>query len=217
MVINNKLLSRLILLVFVIAVSGCGSKKPAKIDYGEFEGNVYRNEYFGMTAEVPVEWYICDRETINRVNETGKQIIAGDDENMRAIIDASNLVTVNLFQAFEYPVGAPVPFNSSIVSVAEKVEQYPGIKSGNDYLYHVKRNLESSKIDVTILDDTKSKVIDGLEFNEMSIELRMSGVVAKQKYYVTILNNYALCIIVSYDNDEHESALASIIDTIKFE
>src|SRR5204863_6276705 len=102
-------------------------------------GGVYTNKYFEFTIAIPKDWQVQDNETQKELMNQGENLISGDDKNLKAMIDASELNTLNLISIFHYPVGAAVESNPSFISIAEKVEHYPGIKTGKDYLLNAKK------------------------------------------------------------------------------
>jgi hypothetical protein len=145
----------LLLLVPVIGLALlplCGCKKivtaieTSEIDFGTITNSVYQNNYFGMSVTFPQGWSIQDQAEQRRLAATGGKIMYGSDPNKQAVLKASELQTVNMFAVFQYAIGSPVPFNPSIMSMAENVSEYPGIKNGGDYLYHVKSQLTSGRM-----------------------------------------------------------------------
>ena len=146
----------------------------------------------------------------------GAQLVAGDDQNLKTMVKASELQTVNLFAVFEHPVGAPVAFNPSIMGMAEMVRELPGIKRGKDYLFHARQVLEAGQIQVSFPKDYYSERLGGIEFDVMELEISMRGKTIKQKYYATIQKGYALCFIVSFTNDDEAASLQRILNYITF-
>src|SRR4029434_9778884 len=111
----------------VLLLAGCGKKASDEIDYGAVKNSVYHNEYFGLNLALPSEWSVQDQEMRQRVAATGVKMVAGDDKNFRAALKASEQQTVHLLMAFQHPVGSPVAYNPSIMCMAERVRDMPGI------------------------------------------------------------------------------------------
>ena len=196
--------------------TGCRKKASEEIGFGVVEGSLYTNKFFGFAIKFPDDWSVQDNEAQKQIMEMGSEVISGDDKNMKAMIKASKLQTVNLFMVSEHPKGAPVNFNPSIVAVAERVGHTPGIKRGKDHLFHVRKFLESSQLDVSFLEEIYTEEIDGCSFDIMSVEMDFGGVIVKQKYYSTVLKGYAFGLILAYSTPEQETALKSILETISF-
>jgi hypothetical protein len=202
------------LIAIVVFISGCEQKAKDEIDFGVFNNSVYQNNYFGLTVALPSDWSIQDQEAQRRIMELGSEIVAADDQNLKAAIKASELTTVNLFAAFEHPLGTPVPYNSGIMCLAEKVHHMPGIKQGSDYLFHTRMLLESSQMQISFPQEISTETLGGQQFDVMHTVISMAGVKIRQKYYTTIIKGYALVFIVSFTTDSEEASLDEILDTI---
>ncbi len=204
-------------IVVLLWLTGCQETQEAskEIDFGTIKNSVYRNEYFGMTLTVPDNWYVMDEEGRKQVMEVGAEMVAGDDETLKSAIKASELTTVNLLSIMEHPPGTPVPFNPNLGCLAERVRDTPGIKTGDDYFFHVKRLLESSQIAVTF-SDSVTEVVGGREFRVMPLEMSAMGQTVHQKFYACIDKGYALVFVASYSTDEELAKLQKVFDTVKF-
>jgi len=203
--------------VLAVLLIGCGKKAGNEIDFGTFNHSVYTNNYFGLAVTIPADWSIQDREAQRRIMKLGGNMLAGDDKNLKSLVKASELKTVNLFTAFKHPLGTPVAFNPSIMSMAEKVSQLPGIKRGKDYLFFVRRTLESGQMQISFPKDIYTERLDGVDFDVMYLEFSIRGTMVKEKYYMTIMKDYAVGFIVSFTNDEEESSDQKILNTVTFQ
>jgi hypothetical protein len=214
---RTKLLCTAQIIVLAVLLIGCGKKASDEIDFGTFNNSVYTNNYFGLTVTIPADWSIQDQEAQRRLMKLGGNMLAGDDKNLKSLVKASELKTVNLFAAFKYPMGTPVTFNPSVMALAEKVSQLPGIKRGKDYLFFVRQTLESGQMQVSFPKDIYTERLGGVDFDVMDLELSIRGITVKQKYYMTIMKGYALGFIVSFTNDEEESSDQKILNTVTFQ
>lgn len=211
-----KLLGTTQILILSVLFFGCRKKASEEIDFGTFSNSVYTNKYFGVTVTIPPEWNIQSQESQQRLMKTGARIMAGDDKNFKAIVKASELQTVNLFTVCEHPLGAPVPFNSSLLGMAEMVRELPGIKRGKDYLFQMRKTMEGGQIQFSFPKDVYSEQLGEVEFDVLDSEMKYSGKTIKQKYYSTIKKGYALCFILSFGTADEEVALRKILDTVAF-
>ena len=208
-----------VLVLFIatmLFLMGCGKKAADEIDFGAVKNSIYQNEYFGLAVGLPRDWSVLDQEARQRLMESGGKMVSGDDKNLKAALKASEITTVNLFAAFKHPVGSPVSSNPSIMCVAERVREIPGIKKGADYLFHSKRVLESGQLQVTFPKEISTESIGGQEFDVMYMEMPYAGRTIQQKYYAAIMKGYALAFIVSFTTDEEEAALQNILKTAAF-
>ncbi len=197
---------------------GAQEKHPSEeIGFGSVEDSVYHNEFFGLSIDVPEEWNIQNQETLKQLTKQSSEIVAGDDKNLKAVIDAAELQTVQLLAAFKYPVGKPVPFNPNILCIAERVSTLPGIERGNDYHFHTKRLLESSDVIVSFPEENSTVQLGGMDFDVMTIHINVAGTTVRQKQFAAIIKGYALVINVSYSTDDEESEVEAVLDTVRFE
>jgi hypothetical protein len=205
-----------------IFLSGCRKKvsekkNSEKIDFGTIENSIYKNKYFGLTVTIPSDWSIQNQESRQRMMETGAKIFAGEDQNLKAIVEASQLQTVNLLTVTKYPIGAPVTFNPYIVCVAERVDNMPEIKSGKDYLFNAIKFLESGQMAYSFPRETFTEKLGDKELDVQYAELTTAGVKVQQKFYIVIMKGYALVFIESFTNaEEEESSLDNILRSVAF-
>ena len=159
------------LITGIATYGGCGEKAVDKIGFGKLENGTYRNEFFGMSVKLPNDWHAWDDDTSKEMKQATKEMIAGQDKNLQAALDASELTTVNLFRVNKYPLGSPVPFNPNLGCIAEKVSHLPGIKKGSDYLYQTKKLMEMSQLKYVFTKDIYSEKIGGIDFDVQDVEL----------------------------------------------
>ena len=207
--------SLLLMLLVALVVMGSGCAKGI-IDVGTVsEQNIYSNEYFKMNISLPENWTIASEEEMNQMMEAGNEIAVGDDTGKKLASELSKLKTVYLFIASN-----PNGNGSSFVGIAENLSFNKDIKSGVDYLNHVKIGLEEhqDQIPYQFNKDIYTKNIDGKEFGVLEAMVDIGAEVPlMQYYYVAIENNYALCFISTSVTDEDLMILTNILPTVSFE
>ncbi len=196
--------------------SSC-AKKEEKLDLGTMQGSLYKNNYFRLTVKVPEAWHVQDNETRKQLMAQGSRVAAGGNEKLRSSLDASALDSVNLLTVFEYPVGASVSYNPVFVLMADKVRQFPGIKSGSDYLMSARALMERTKMAVTFNDGISSAGLGGVTFDTMGVQVKTPKQLVSQKYYATIKKGYALIAILSYTTDKELRDLNAILQSVSFQ
>jgi hypothetical protein len=204
------------ILVLTLLLVGCSKKAGDEIDFGTVNNFIYRNEYFRFSVTLPKDWSVQDQQAQRRLMKKGVQLVAGDDRNLKALVKASELQTVNLFAVFEHPIGSPVAYNPGILSMAEIVRELPGIKRGKDYLFQARQVLEAGQIQVSFPKDYYSEQLGSVKFDVMEVDISVRGKTIKQKYYATIQKGYALCFIVSFTSDDEAASLQKILNSITF-
>jgi len=203
------------LLVAGVLIFSCGEKKD--IDFGQFEAGVYTNSFFNLTLSLPNSWHVMDLETRMELMKRGGEIMAGDNKNLKAVIDAAELKSLNLLTAYESPPGSAVSTNPGIMLIAEKVNQAPGIKRGSDYHYQAKKLMKLSRMQVSYPQEIYEIIIDGVSFDVMETELTLGpGVQIRQRQYATIMNGYALLVALTYQDEYGLDQLERIVETITF-
>jgi hypothetical protein len=200
-----------------ISISGCtGQNKPQDFDYGRIENGLYSNTYFKFEMSVPPDWVIQTKEQTDALMKKGEELIAGDNQNLKSALKASEVNVANLLYASQYEKGAAVEYNPSMLMNAENVRDSPGIKSGKDYLFQARRILEQSQMKYDHIDKEFSKeTIGGIDFYKMNAEITYLGLSIRQIYYCSIRYGFSLNIIISFVNDEQKSELSKSIQSIK--
>lgn len=208
---------RFLVLLCILMLTGCGKEASREIDFGSIQNSVYRNNYFGLTLAVPPEWSVQDQSALKRLSEAGAGMVAGGDKNMKAVLKASELRTVNLVGIFRHPIGTPVPYNPSIACVAERVGDMPGIKFGKDYHFHAKQLMQSSQTKFDFPKEITTEKLGGIDFDVMHVTITVGAITIRQKYYASIMKGYALNIIASFTTAEEEAALQKILESVSFQ
>lgn len=206
------------LFVCIIALTtGCSvDNKPASFDYGKVENNEYVNSYFNVRMNIPEGWNVQAQEQIDHITKVGKDIVAGDDENMKAILKASDVNSANLLGVFQHEYGAAVSFNPNFMVIAENFQQAPGIRTGKEYLFHSRKLLAQSQFQYDHIDeDFGREVIDGVEFYTMNAAISMMGIDIRQIYYCTIIKGFSFNVIISYSTDQEKQVLLDVINSMK--
>ncbi len=200
----------------VLLCPGCRKKATEEVDFGIIQDSVYTNQYFSFTIKFPEDWSALDYETQKELTNTGIKVVAGDDKNAKALMKASELQSINLFMVLEKPLGSPVPFNPNILCVAEKIGHMPGIKQGKDYLYHAKQLMATTQLNADFPKDPYTEEIAGQLFDVMPLEMKIPGMLVKQKHFCIVMKGYALDFIISYTTPEQEQVLKEIFNTLSF-
>ena len=213
---NNRAAQFSIFTLCVLLLAGCGKKASDEIDYGAVKDSVYHNEYFGLNLALPSGWSVQGQEMRQRVAAAGLKMAAGDDKTFRAVLKASEQQSVYLLMAFQHPPGSSVAFNPSIICVAERVRDVPGIVRGRDYLFHLKKLMESSQVKLQFPKDISTEKFNGIDFDVMHVSMTVGPSTVQQKYYATIMRGYALGFIVSFTTSEQESVLQKALEGVSF-
>ncbi len=206
-------------ILIVMMTSSCKSKSQLDdFDYGQVENGIYQNEYFGFSMTLPVDWVVQSQEQRENIVNTGKKMVAGDDENIKSAMKASEVNSANLLAVFQYELGAPVDQNPNVMIIAESVKNAPGIKNGSDYLFQARRMLQQGhfKYDY-ISEEFEREIFNDIEFYRMDTRINHMGLEVKQEYYSTVLKGFGFNVIISYITDEQKEILLNSLQSMIFE
>lgn len=214
----KKVLNLLFLLLLTVSTFSCNTDSQTKhFDYGKIENNKYTNEYFDFEMTLPQDWVVSSKEDIQRVKKVGQELIAGNDKNLRKMIEVSSIDNANLLQLTKYELGAPVNFNPSFALSVKNLRGEPGIKTGKDYLFHLRHTLKSIQIQYNyISENLEKKLIGGQEFYLMNAGIKIGNLEVKQSYYVTVLNGFVFRFFTTYHNDDSKAEFNKMIASMKF-
>lgn len=191
--------------------------KTKDFDYGKVENGKYLNSFFGFEVTLPSDWIVQTKEQTDELSESGKDIIAGDNKNTKAILNASEINSANLLAMFKYEKGAAVDFNPNFIIVAENLKKAPGIKNGGDYLFQTRKLLKQSQLQYDSLDEKfKKEIINNQEFYVMNASIKYMETNIKQSYYSTLENGFCISAIMSYVDDEQKTELEKVFNSMKF-
>ncbi len=206
------------ILFLTIFLGSCNAQdQPKNFDYGRVDSSKYVNSFFDFELTIPTDWVVQTKEQMEDLTKKGKEIVAGDDSNMKAVLKASEINSASLLSVFQFERGAAVDYNPSFSIVAENIKNSPGIKTGSDYLFQAKRLMEQSQLKYNYIDkEFEKEVINGTEFYKMNAEIKYMGLNIKQIYFVTIQKGFSFIAIASFINDEQKQDLMKSINSMKF-
>lgn len=205
-----------IAIAVIITLSACGGKKEEAINFGQYSQGVYTNTYFNIRVPLPQEWYVMDDESRIKLMKQGSKIVSGDNKNLKALMSAADMQSMNMLTAYAHPPGTAVETNPSIIIIAEKIGHMPGIKRGSDYHFHTKKLMEQSALSVTFPAEIYEASIGGVAFDVLDIDYNLPQGSNFQRQYCTTMKNYALLVIITFQNDEGQSRLEDILAGIEF-
>src|SRR5438445_6949250 len=192
-----------------------GARVPGRPDNGKVLDGVYTNQFFGFCYTVPQGWTVHGEETQKVIMETGKEIVAGEDQDKRRVMEAASKRTFQLLTVFEYPLGTPNKANRGIQVMAENVAFAPGIQTGKDYLQVLEKNLATGQIHFEFEGEPIEETLDGIDCYHHYGHFQVSGRPVHEVFYATMLKGYALSIVFSGSRQEAVEAAAKSIANIR--
>jgi hypothetical protein len=221
----NKLSSISALLLLTLLSSSCNPFKPGKkgipddFDYGKIVNNKYTNTFFDMEMDIPKGWAVQTSEQTESIARKGREIITRDNKKLKEALKTADVGTANLLAVFKYEIGSPVEeYNMNFVMVAVNLKDVPGIRTGREYLFEIKKVLkQQNQIEYQQMDtDFKKMMIGKQDFYVMNTTMFAMGNTIKQRYHATVKNGFAFSIIITYQDDEQRPELEKVINSVKF-
>ncbi|MCR5316671.1 MAG: hypothetical protein K6E22_00445 [Treponema sp.] len=163
---------------------------------GEWNGNVYTNDFIGMKYELPQGWEKYGDEEIAAIMNLGKEFL---NDNQKKYAELSKLTTV-------YHILTNNPSTSDTVClITEKT--FLGI-SANLYAKRLKHELEAVDSLKYEVDEISTQEIAGKKFTALKTRVSTPMSSITQVYYCYRLGKYMVCIIAtSKSGDEGIDAM----------
>ena len=211
---------KLIIIVSLFLLIGCIEDKknvPSSFDFGVIEGHVYTNKFFKFKIAANPDWYILNKKELNNKIEEGARIL--DDvgnEKFKEEIEASMVNLANLFGVYKKELGTTLNFNPSISVNAENLSVHGTNLTSKDYLQASKEFMLNSGMNIVFTNENIFQTIGNKEFITVNLDNNTFGETIKQEYYSTIINNFALNVILSYVEESDKEELHKMLHTLKF-
>ena len=208
---------KILIIVCFSLVFSCKKEKkmPENFDYGRIQDTVYYNQFFKFEIPFYAHWNLQNKQEMEEVYGVGKEYLLDGNEDFKKILDVNDVNIAQLFMLFKYDLSSLDynEFNPSILINCENSNSFPGIATEEDYLTQAIKLLEKANLDYEISEHTKA-FIDGVNF----VKLNMKSVdfEINQEYYVSIINGFALGIIISYTNEDDKKKIHQLLDKIDF-
>lgn len=99
--------------------------------------------------------------------------------------------------------------------LAENTNNFPGIKTGKDYLFHAKRSLGLAAVDYYFEKEVFEKTIGETTFYVLEAKFDFLNNTITQEYITTVTNGFSLGFIATYSTEDQRKELYEIINHIK--
>lgn len=207
---------RLLFFTVVLSIAGACKQQPKSFDYGKIDNGVYTNNYFDFEIPVPRDWAVQNKEQVEQLQKTGEELVSEGNKELGAKIKAADVRTAILLTVFKNKTDSVTEkFNSSFIILSENLGGMP-IKKGSEYLSHSKEIMQQSNMSYQFAPSYASEKIGNRDFDRMDLSLGGQTPNVHQSYYSLIDRDFALSIIISYEDEEQKAQLKKIINKIKF-
>lgn len=191
------------------------TKKTYPFNYGVLTDSAYSNPYFGIHLQFPADWIIQNKTQIQNIFEIGKKAIEFNDEASNKYMESIDVNSMTLLMLAKYEYGSPVEFNPSLILMAENIINFPGIKKGSDYHFHLTKLLKESNLDMEVVNSDDSIPTNKHTFYVLECVRNASGI--HLEYYTAIINKFAVSFVIAYKEDDDKNRLLKIIHSLKFD
>jgi len=192
-----------------------GSGEEGHPDNGKVTDGVYRNEFFGFVYTMPQGWTVHGEETEKALMEAGRDIMAGDNEEKRKMLERAGKRTYHLLTIFEFPLGTPGKTNRSVQVLAENVSFAPGIQTGKDYILNLEQVLASSQLHVHYEGEPVEESLDGIDFYRQDLTMEVANKTIFEKIYCTRMKGYAVSFILVAQNKDAVEEVAKSLASVR--
>lgn len=194
----------------LLLAGGAGAAEPSALTQSE-DGVHFVNARFAVHVRKPDAWYAQNIEEQLLLQQHGKNIMAGEDNNLKAVLDAALANVVPIFSFFALPPGTPGKLNPNVISMAENIKLYPGITSGCDYLHMIERTLALGKVHYEFDGDCQKRKLGTTSFDYIDTRFVIGTITAHQRYFAAVKDGYALSLIETYFDADSERETEKVV------
>lgn len=175
----------------------------------------FTNNHFGFEITLPSDWYVTNREEMNQLTKNTQTAVLGTGTEGEKI-DLDSFELLPMLYAFKHPLTYTDGPNPSIVINAENLIGQEGtVKNSTEYLNLSKAMLTNQESTYEFSDITTA-TFGGQEFSHMLIVAEISGIQVTQAIYATLIDGFAIDIVLTYFSEEDKVELDAVMETIQF-
>ena len=184
---------------------------------GVVEENNHSIDYFNLSLNVPEWWTIASEEEKALLLQAGQEVIAENNEKLAEKMDLAKEKTLNLLFTFQHPLSYVDGINPNVICVAENLGLLGSVvvKTGKDYLDISKSSLEQTGLGYTFKEYT-TETLGGKNFDVMETGIDLGILVITQKYYVMLMDGYALVFVNTYSTEDEANENQIMLNSVKF-
>jgi hypothetical protein len=191
------------------------STRPSDLITKSEDQITFNNKYFDVSVKKPKTWYAQSYESTQKLMIKGTSLVAGGDEGKKALLQESAKASIPLFGFFSDAPGSPVPSIASVISMTENIVEAPGVKTGCDYLFHVRNSMKSSNLKYSSIGECSYIKVNGINIGRFNAQRINNDITISQYYYACIRNRDAIAVIQTYHDEPSLAATDLIIRSLK--
>lgn len=164
---------------------------------GTVEAGRYSNSFFGLSLQFPETWAIATDQMTQALQETGTDMMLGDDEELREAAENSLQNTYTLLMVSEFPLDAAMGSNPNLVLMAERLPAEAGITSETVYLEVLEQLLVRSPLPYSISQAPYPIELGGRTFYRLDTDIVGPAGSLEQSYITLLQEDYILTFILT--------------------
>ncbi len=203
----------IVLALALFLLSGCATNnKP--LTTGDFDGQTYSNDYFGLTFTVPEEWSVAGKEELANAFNVNLDLlgdISADKEKVE-LLKKEKVLPLAYVSRYAHGTSLEKNYNFSLIAQNIKASNIQ-VEKNMEYIdisakQVVDKNLP---VEITMKEDVK---INGVDYAMMEGTTKYGDAILKQRLYCTIKDGYVLSFTITFITDEQLAELNTIINSI---
>lgn len=210
-----KIKSSILLLQLMFFLAACNNvsvdeKVEETFELGVTTDGHYHNAYFDLEIYFDPTWNIQKQEQVALMKEEGAPILVEAQKELKV----GEVNTTYLLTVLKHPKEAQVLYNPKFVALVENIRNFPEIKTGADYLLQLQQALRQVAIRYDF-EEIYEKQIDSKVFHVLKTQTHHLEMQVHQDYYTTIVRNFCLSFIITYQTNKEQEELLEIINKVR--
>lgn len=171
----------------------------------------FKNDFFGLELQFPVDWTVIDDETSKVAVEIGTDMFKGDDERSNRALEDSTRKEVVLLHLARKPMGS-----LENCSFMLGVMKQPNPKVLPAMVAEATKSLLMKSPNLRVIKETRTGAVGGQRVAMVDYEFTVGDQKITILYYVAMVKGYAISFSATYINNEDLKSLEDIISSMRF-
>ncbi len=192
----KKILCALLAVLMLLSVCGCQTASGPAFSTGKVDGNVYTNEFAGLTFTAPEGWTFSTEEELAELMNVSLDLVANENEYAKKIAELSTVYGM-MANSADGATNVQVMFENVAITGNRNI-------SAEDYVSTVSGMLESTYADMgatCTINDASSIKIGENEYVYLTVDVEYLGVSMQQAYACRKVDKYMANIVITAAGD----------------
>lgn len=207
---SMKLRSTFLLLLFLLVSVPVNGQTPAEL-LGTIEKDRYANKFFKFEMAIPEAWIVAESEERKAITKIGLEAIKTGDVRADTLIADGAKKEVTLLFVTEKPLGS---LDNGALGMS--VTKLPVKGYTPTFLTETFKSAMLKNRKNTLVKDVSIQYIGGRPWGDTLLDIDFFGQVVHTNYFVTVIDEFALVVTMSYQNPKHLEKMDAAFRGIKF-